>query len=282
MVTVPTPCINVCTLDEATGLCLGCARSGAEIAAWAEADAGFKRGVWRSLPHRRGQLNVSAWRLPWSADEIAAFVEASLRERSGRWTLGAHGACVSFAIGAGETVEIARTPDAVTAVTECGALRLLKHEKTMAIAFGSAADPLGPGAIGLVLPRGRVSLREGARPDEAAIVPAYRSEWLRPLTQMRDAATRLYLRAPKSGVIAEPPDIAAAMLDGRTHLVVETGLGRAEIFTSNQGSDREGAAFDLRAEDIEGASELPPAWTLDRVFALGALFYPQRHPGWWA
>ena len=152
-VPVPTPCINVCRLDEATGLCLGCARNGAEIAAWGEADASFKRGVWGMLPPRRVRQGMSVYRLPWTAAEIGVFAEASLRERSGSWTFGAHGASVSFAIGAGEAVEIAKTPDAVTAITARGALRLLKHEKTIAIAFGSAGDPHGPEAIGLVLPR---------------------------------------------------------------------------------------------------------------------------------
>ena len=106
-VPVPTPCINVCRLDETTGLCLGCARNGDEIAAWSEADADFKRRVWEMLPSRRARLGMSVYRLPWTADEIGAFVEASLRERSGRWTFGAHGASVSFVIGAGEGAEIA-------------------------------------------------------------------------------------------------------------------------------------------------------------------------------
>ena len=30
----PSPCINVCRMDEATGWCAGCLRSIDEIAAW--------------------------------------------------------------------------------------------------------------------------------------------------------------------------------------------------------------------------------------------------------
>ncbi len=30
----PTPCIHVCVMDEATGLCRGCHRSAAEICRW--------------------------------------------------------------------------------------------------------------------------------------------------------------------------------------------------------------------------------------------------------
>ena len=31
---IETPCVDVCEVDEATGLCIGCRRSLAEIAAW--------------------------------------------------------------------------------------------------------------------------------------------------------------------------------------------------------------------------------------------------------
>lgn len=259
----PTPCINVCRLDEATGLCLGCARNGEEIAAWAEADAGFKRAVWETLPPRRARLGMSVSRLPWTAAEIGAFVEANLRERSGRWTLGAHGASVSFAIGAGEAVEIASTPDAVTAVTARGALRLLKHEKTIAIAFGNAADPLGPDAIGLVLPRGRVSLRRGVRLDDDAIREPHRRQTLLPLGPEGEMVSRLYSRAADAALPAEAD----------TQMVAETGLGRAEIFAADDGGG--GPAFDLSANRFAEPRELPPGWALDRVFALGALFYPR-------
>ena len=275
-VPVPTPCINVCRLDEATGLFLGCARNGAEIAAWAEADAGFKRTVWETLPSRRVRLGMNVYRLPWTADEIGVFVAASLREQSGNWTLGAHGASVSFAIGAGEGAEIAATPDAVTAVTARGALRLLKHEKTIAIAFGSAADPRGPEAIGLVLPRGRVSLRQDARLDEGAIVEAHRHYTLLPISpEGGDMTARLYRRASDASGLNEAGDAATALLAGRAQWVAETGLGRAEIYAVDGSGN--GPVFDCSAARSAGARGLPPGWELDRIFALGALFRKDRY-----
>jgi predicted Fe-S protein YdhL (DUF1289 family) len=276
-VPVPTPCINVCRLDEAAGLCLGCARTGAEIAAWADADAPFKRGVWDALPPRRARLGMAVYRLPWTAAEIGAFIESTLRNPSGRWVLGAHGAGVSFAIRAGEAVEIASTPETVTAVTGRGALRLSKHEKSIALAFGSAADPLGPEAIGLVLPRGRVILREGARLDEAAIAEADRCLTLQPLVPARDLATWLYIRSPHAGTSPEPPEsLIASVAARRAQLVAETGLGRAEVF---EASDGDGPAFDFDPARLAEGRELPPGWTLDCVFALGALFYPRPRTG---
>jgi hypothetical protein len=50
---VPSPCINVCRMDEATGWCEGCLRTIDEIVAWGTmADEG-KRAVWRLIEQRR-------------------------------------------------------------------------------------------------------------------------------------------------------------------------------------------------------------------------------------
>ena len=52
---VPSPCINVCRMDEASGLCSGCLRSLDEIAAWSTLDDAAKRAVWLELPARRAE-----------------------------------------------------------------------------------------------------------------------------------------------------------------------------------------------------------------------------------
>ena len=49
---VASPCIQVCRVDEMTGLCTGCARTLAEIAAWGELSAPEKARIVASLPHR--------------------------------------------------------------------------------------------------------------------------------------------------------------------------------------------------------------------------------------
>jgi predicted Fe-S protein YdhL (DUF1289 family) len=53
---VPSPCINVCRIDEATAWCEGCGRTLDEIAAWATLDEFGKRRVWQRLRARREQL----------------------------------------------------------------------------------------------------------------------------------------------------------------------------------------------------------------------------------
>ena len=53
--TVPSPCINICTLDAASGLCLGCARTLQEISDWSNLDDAGKRAVWARIAERRSQ-----------------------------------------------------------------------------------------------------------------------------------------------------------------------------------------------------------------------------------
>ena len=50
---VPSPCISVCRIDDATGLCVGCLRTLDEIAAWGMLDDDARRDVWRAIGERR-------------------------------------------------------------------------------------------------------------------------------------------------------------------------------------------------------------------------------------
>ncbi|MFD2237295.1 DUF1289 domain-containing protein [Aureimonas populi] len=50
--TIESPCINLCRLDPATGQCVGCARTGAEIAAWREFSPQARRSIMARLPAR--------------------------------------------------------------------------------------------------------------------------------------------------------------------------------------------------------------------------------------
>jgi predicted Fe-S protein YdhL (DUF1289 family) len=56
---VPSPCVNVCVMDAASGVCIGCLRTLDEIAAWSVLDAAAKRAVLAELPQRRARLTSS-------------------------------------------------------------------------------------------------------------------------------------------------------------------------------------------------------------------------------
>ena len=53
---VPSPCKNVCRMDEPSGLCTGCGRTLDEIALWSVLDDDDKRTVWALLPERLARL----------------------------------------------------------------------------------------------------------------------------------------------------------------------------------------------------------------------------------
>jgi predicted Fe-S protein YdhL (DUF1289 family) len=58
---IPTPCVGVCRLDPATGLCQGCLRSGAEIAAWGSASNELRLEIVQRLRERRRAQGITSW-----------------------------------------------------------------------------------------------------------------------------------------------------------------------------------------------------------------------------
>jgi len=57
---VPSPCIQVCRIDETTDCCAGCSRTRAEIAAWRESSAPEKARIVADLP-RRSVVNADLY-----------------------------------------------------------------------------------------------------------------------------------------------------------------------------------------------------------------------------
>ncbi|PXW29438.1 DUF1289 domain-containing protein [Paraburkholderia caballeronis] len=51
----PSPCINVCRMNDATGWCDGCLRTIDEIAGWSSFDDETKRAVWQAIETRHVQ-----------------------------------------------------------------------------------------------------------------------------------------------------------------------------------------------------------------------------------
>lgn len=56
---VASPCVKVCVMDDATGLCRGCLRTLREIAGWSTMSPAEKRAVLARLEARRAAADLS-------------------------------------------------------------------------------------------------------------------------------------------------------------------------------------------------------------------------------
>jgi predicted Fe-S protein YdhL (DUF1289 family) len=54
--TISSPCVKVCAVDARAGLCIGCGRTLAEIAAWAGMEEARRRAIMGELPERLAAL----------------------------------------------------------------------------------------------------------------------------------------------------------------------------------------------------------------------------------
>jgi uncharacterized protein len=54
-----SPCNKVCVLDAPSGWCIGCGRTGDEIAAWPFANDDERLRIMTQLPQRIAQLNAT-------------------------------------------------------------------------------------------------------------------------------------------------------------------------------------------------------------------------------
>jgi len=56
MPAIATPCSKICMIDPVSGLCIGCARTLAEIAGWPSMPDAERRRILDQLPSRRPVL----------------------------------------------------------------------------------------------------------------------------------------------------------------------------------------------------------------------------------
>ncbi len=53
---IETPCVKICVIEPESGYCIGCGRTGLEIAHWIGYSPDMRRGVMASLPERVATL----------------------------------------------------------------------------------------------------------------------------------------------------------------------------------------------------------------------------------
>ncbi len=135
-----SPCIGICRLDEATGFCAGCARTGEEIFGWGRYSPERLEQVWAELPDRRRRLGLGVHRLDWTAADLSTFVRETLTSGGGTWTCGIHGAVAEFSIAEDDRLSVAAEGAVLTATTPRGAIAFRLSGGLRALAIGTSPD----------------------------------------------------------------------------------------------------------------------------------------------
>jgi predicted Fe-S protein YdhL (DUF1289 family) len=293
MISILSPCVGICRIDESMGLCLGCARTGEEIAIWRETGEGQRRRIWAALPARFERLGLTLARLPWTQAEILNFVAGKLRSREGSWAIGCYGGVAEFWAEAGEDCEIAVEGAKVTARTDRGALRLKIGDAVRALALYETPGGQDLRAIFLVLSRLRAGLPvanglSALGPDRDAILAEDREQGLYDLG-LRRTVTRFCIRTDRAALLealtpslgqAWPnylPALGGAILRESPVRVVESALGRAEVRTPIPppgAAPLSGPHTHLLPDLLATGREMGPGLELPEAYAPGAIFYP--------
>ncbi|MEM8841127.1 MAG: DUF1289 domain-containing protein [Pseudomonadota bacterium] len=290
---VTSPCTGICKLDEATGWCLGCGRSGDEIADWRSHGDAWRADIWGLIPQRLGQLGIACRRLPWTTAEIRAFAADTMRDARGTWVMGVVGAVAEFTAMPGAAVDVRMQGDDLIARTRNGALRMRIDDGVRALTF----DPPGqPGHARVVIAvkreRGRLPVADGVADlgeDSEALLPdpgtrlfdlGLARKEARFCVRVGEGASKDALEAVADRPFAESLQrIGAPLLSESPTRVVQTALGRVEVqgrIPPPDGQSQEGPHTHLLPDHLASGCAQPVGMELPRVYLPGAIFYPKR------
>lgn len=282
-----SPCVGICKLDDATGYCLGCARTGDEIGRWSGMTEAQRDAIWDLLPQRHEALSITMRLLPWTFEEISAWVTRTVEERLGTWSIGVPGASAEFPCLPGRTLGLSPTEAGVVAHAEDGSFRLDLHEKIRAFEFAAG----GPVVLGLPKARGALNAASAFSdlgPDEAAVRASDRGAHLFDMGLAR-RGSRFCFRTSDGDLIAQLAGLSGqpwtqvmqnagmAILGANPHRVVESKLARIEVYgpipTPGMASP-EGARTHFLPDRIKLGEEGPPNLALPDYALPVATFHP--------
>ena len=290
---IASPCTGICKLDEATGWCLGCGRTGAEMDGWRVQSEAARQAVWDQIPSRLKELGVTCRRLPWTTDDIRTFVTSTLEAGRGTWVIGVVGAVAEFTSARDQQVDVHVDGDDVTAYTQNGAMRVKISDDIRALTF----DP--PGwereariVLAVKRERRRLPVASGVAdlgPDIDALVQEKNAK-LYDLGLGRKEG-RFCVRLDKGAAqealdgstgLSNPqalPMIAGPLVAESPTRVVESALGRIEVqgqIPPPDATSPAGPHTHLLPDQIETGQTLPVGMDLPRAYLPGAIFYPPK------
>lgn len=286
-----SPCIGVCKLDDDTGFCLGCGRTGEEIGAWSGLDEKSRDVVWQRLPDRVALLSLRVHLLPWTGSDIFEWVGRTIVDRMGTWVTGMPGALAEFPCTAGREASVHMAPDELIGRADDSQFRLRASDRLRAFAFEKG----GPIVIGFS--RARIDDTPAATftplgADVNAIDPRNASDALYDFGLARrfsrfcirtgnaDFATTLNGLAglPWNEVFQQA---GARILAESPARIVESQLCRIEVYSPIPppgGSSPDGAHTHFLPQFIALGEEIPAGLALPDYAAPVAIFYPGALP----
>ncbi|MEL6103540.1 MAG: DUF1289 domain-containing protein [Pseudomonadota bacterium] len=290
--TIASPCTGVCKLDDATGWCLGCGRTGDEIAGWRDRPQAARQAVWAQIPDRMRQLGVTCRRLPWTTEDIRAFATSTLEAGRGTWVIGVVGAVAEFTPARGETVTRRTNGDDLLAYTRNGAIRMTINDDVRALTF-DPPDLSSQERIVLAVKResGRLPVAQGVS-DLGADTAALTEE---PHTKLYDLGlgrkdgrfcVRLRKGAAQSALddargLPLPkalPAIGQSLVEESPTRVVESAFGRIEVqgqIPPPNAKSPDGPHTHLLPDHLATGRAMPVGMDLPRAYLSGAIYYPR-------
>lgn len=290
---IASPCTGICKLDEATGWCLGCGRTGEEMDGWRIQSEDARQAVWDQIPGRLKKLGVTCRRLPWTTDDIRAFVISTLRAGRGTWVIGVVGAVAEFTAAQDADVDVHVDGGDITAYTQNGAMQVKINDDVRALTF-DPADWAHERRIVLAVKRerGRLPVASGVEelgPDTDALLQEQNTKLYdlglgrkegRFCVRLSEGAAQKVL--DDSTGLAFPkalPMVAGPLVKESPTRVVESALGRIEVqgkIPPPEAKSPDGPHTHLLPDHLEIGRALPVGVDLPRAYLPGAVFYPPK------
>jgi predicted Fe-S protein YdhL (DUF1289 family) len=282
-----SPCVGICQIDQATGWCLGCGRTGNEIGHWLGMSDVERLELWGELPRRLDQLAVNARLLPWTAAELQNWVSSTLAEGRGTWVIGVPGALAEFPCGEARALKVTTTDDRIEARGDDARFRLRFHDKVRAFSFA------GEGPIVLGLPKVRSTLPVAKSltalgSDSDAVDAEHRGQELFDFGVGRQSA-RFCVRTANTDLIATLQglvgqswesvlhDAGVQILAKGPHRVVESALARVEVLSQIPAPGTvspQGAHTHFLPTYLQSGDEAPAGLALPVYAQQVAIYYP--------
>ena len=147
-----SPCVGVCVIDEARGICTGCARTLDEIATWGGASDAFRDRTWADLPRRAAEMGLETRRLDWQGHRLLDEVAQRLADAAGTLVAGVYGAVAEVMRDQCKACDVKRHGSVLTLSTGRAALRL---EAARYLTAFEIARSQGAPLLALAVPTGR-------------------------------------------------------------------------------------------------------------------------------